>query len=188
MAEFDNKDIAVPIGKTKVTLEPNVRKSLEETVCGMAECLMIVLAECESPIEQLMCIGLHQYNFHRSRLEAENDIFEVRTQVHVGYDKDGDEEFNAIFGDEFLKDKKYRVDFMVEIADQRKNKNWFFVIECDSKKHHFTEPKFHEDRQRDRALLSAGIITLRFTGEEINKSHRNCAGDVYKTIYDYVSR
>jgi very-short-patch-repair endonuclease len=190
MSEFSNKDLTVSIKNTKVTMEKSVRKYFQELLSNIAEELTWDLDDCESPIEQLMCLALNhhaKHNFYARNLSEEYEIFMVQGQTKIGY-KEDENECNAVKVTDELAEKKYRVDFAVELADQKKQESWTFAIECDSQQHHLTEDRFLLDRVKDRDLMTAGIIVLRYTGKEIVKDPSACARDVFKTIYHFVNR
>lgn len=194
MAEFTNKGlvVTVPIGPTKITMEKTVRDYYAKLILESIDDFSWNMSECESPIEQLMCLALNHHmtrDFHARKLSNEYEIFEFGGQTKIGYpENENAEEISAVEASAELTAKKYRVDFIIELADNKKQERWIFAIECDSQQHHLTEERFHVDRERDRELLSAGIITLRYTGKEIVKDPSACAQNVFKTICQYVNR
>ena len=59
--------------------------------------------------------------------------------------------------------------------------NWRFAVECDGREFHHREGKqVVRDYERDRRLLAAGIVTIRFTGGEIFKDPHACAAEVVR--------
>lgn len=70
--------------------------------------------------------------------------------------------------------KKYRVD-----AYDRQSKT---AIELDSRKHHGSEEARRRDIERDAALASIGIQTLRFTYEQVDKRPLWCRKMILATI------
>jgi very-short-patch-repair endonuclease len=119
----------------------------------------------ESPIEQLLAMALARQSdvqgiIHR----ADNDNFMINPQHEIE-----------------IGDKRYRVDFLVSIIMDRKQRE--IVIECDG--HEFHErSKFQatKDKQRDRLLQSAGYRVFRYTGSEIWKDPDKCAREVFKVL------
>lgn len=64
----------------------------------------------------------------------------------------------------------YRLDFYMP--------SYFLDIEADGKEFHLS--RFVEDRQRDRELLSLGIMTVRFAGSEIYTAPKLCVDYLIK--------
>lgn len=118
------------------------------------------LLACESPIESqlLACVftGLRRAN-PLSGWEA----FDLEPQVDVSTDR-------GVF----------RVDFMAT-GGVWPDKVCKFAIECDGHDfHEKTRAQAARDKQRDRALMAAGIPVLRFTGSEIWRTPYRCAAEV----------
>lgn len=70
--------------------------------------------------------------------------------------------------------KKYRVDAL--------DRETMTAIELDSRKHHGSETARRRDIERDAALASIGILTLRFTYEQINSEPLKCRKRILATI------
>lgn len=79
--------------------------------------------------------------------------------------------------------KKYRVDIYIELKNKIDGIGGA-VIECDG--HEFHE-KYKEqvirDKKRDRAFLSMGISTIRFSGTEIYRNASICAEEVLNILF-----
>lgn len=71
----------------------------------------------------------------------------------------------------------YVVDFLVTSTHEGTKKR--FAVECDGHDfHERTKEQAAHDRKRDRALLTEGIPTLRFTGSEIWRDPIGCGDQV----------
>jgi hypothetical protein len=66
--------------------------------------------------------------------------------------------------------EKYRVDLALRKPDGR-----LIFIECDGKDFHSSPDQIERDAARERMMIDAGFIVVRFTGAEINHSPAACA-------------
>jgi very-short-patch-repair endonuclease len=149
-----------------------------QSVDGMIRSIIEGIGEtCESPLEVSLCLAIGVaaraldygilFDFRDSRVfgDPEGDItVRIRPQVNVG---------------------EYRVDFVVSMriiegpADDLRVSTATTVVECDGFKFHdATRESAAKDRERDRALQSAGLPILRFAGREIWADVFQCAGAV----------
>lgn len=72
----------------------------------------------------------------------------------------------------------FRVDFLVEMRGLR------IAIECDGRAfHHINGQQILGDYRRQRALLEARVMVIRFTGGEIFKDPHGCAQEVKDIIH-----
>lgn len=117
--------------------------------------------ETESPIEQLMYLGLTAMN---SALERYYDIrFYPQCEIK-------------------LPDKTYRVDFLVAVIMDGNLKT--LVVECDGHDfHEKTKSQAKKDKQRDRKLMAAGFHVMHFTGSEIHNNTNNCINEISKFLF-----
>lgn len=168
---YENKEILIPLEQTKVTMEKSVRKYLTSILEMEAYNYATFIEDCESPIEQIMGLALWRHLELQGR-HIDYEMINIQTQYPYIVDENTE---------------KYRLDFLITLDDPNK-KEYKFVVECDSEKHHFTEERFYKDRERDRDLLEAGYVTIRFTGKEIVKDPSACARSVYHTIWQFVNR
>jgi len=137
------------------------------------------LYDCESPIEQLMAIELHEvYNiFSAPRLVSNIEVIGLSNQVALEVDG-----------------KKYRPDFIFELAfykDKKPKRLLRLIIECDGHDfHEKTKEQVTKDNERTRALQSAGYEVLRFSGSEVYNNQFKCGEEVKKFIvrkyYDFM--
>jgi uncharacterized protein DUF559 len=75
----------------------------------------------------------------------------------------------------------YRADLLV-VLERKKWVTWL-AVECDGHDwHERTQQQAAYDRARDRALLQHGVITIRFTGSEINRDANQCAREVLDSV------
>lgn len=58
------------------------------------------------------------------------------------------------------------------------------VIECDGHDYHSSREDKAYDAERDRALLTEGYITVRFTGRQVHQRANGCA----QWIFDFMER
>lgn len=80
--------------------------------------------------------------------------------------------------------KTYRVDFLVATTNAGTGQPILVAVECDGHEFHSrTKEQAASDRQRDRALLSLGITTVRFTGSEIWRDASACADELLTIVY-----
>lgn len=74
--------------------------------------------------------------------------------------------------------QRFRIDWAVIEGGQ-----WVFV-ECDGHDfHERTKEQAARDRSRDRAIQTAGIPVLRFTGSEIHRDPTICACEVFQFLH-----
>lgn len=79
----------------------------------------------------------------------------------------------------------YRVDFMLVVRPSYVDRRVLIVVECDGHDfHERTKEQAQKDRSRDRALTAAGFQVFRFTGSEIFRDARRCAGEIGRYLWD----
>jgi very-short-patch-repair endonuclease len=89
---------------------------------------------------------------------------------------------------------KYRADFLVVAKDYTGHPDFdspriAFVIECDGHDYHErTKEQAARDKSRDRALATAGLTVLRFTGSEIWTRPRDCADQAWEMAHASIRR
>lgn len=135
--------------------------------------LLYAMAGCESPIEQIMALRLFEYQNSRSaaidyyRLDIET--VDIESQYVINVDK-----------------KRYRVDFLIPVWDNRLKKGFSFAIECDGHDfHERTKEQAQHDKQRDRDILASGTYVMRYTGSEIY-NNINIADEIFKNIKSII--
>jgi very-short-patch-repair endonuclease len=113
-----------------------------------------VYDKCESPIERLMCLGIHGFLGY----EARDGLFRGARSLPE------DRRAGAlVYGQHSV--GNYRADFLV-VGFVRGEKPIKIIVECDGRKFH--NPAL--DAERDELIRSAfGIETVRFTGYEIHR-------------------
>lgn len=78
----------------------------------------------------------------------------------------------------------YRVDFLL-VCGPHPLTNRVFAIECDGHEwHEKTKEQVARDKLRDRRLLMAGIIPVRFSGSEIYADAADCAEYLRSLAHD----
>lgn len=111
----------------------------------------------DSPIEEAMYKTLAKYIYE---IEMIADNVQIYPQFEIG---------------------NYRADFV--ILANKKDKTVQVVVECDGYDYHDRSPEQATyDRRRDRFMVIAGYVVLRFSGQEINENVEACVGDVIKAI------
>jgi len=133
-------------------------------------------AKPESPIEEAMMIAFLGVNAMCPIFKFEDDYLDlplfqlvahVRPQVSIA---------------------GYRVDILIEVKDDGKEVARIGV-ECDGHQYHdASREAAARDKARDRALTSAGIRIMRFTGSEIHRNAVSCANDVLDVILKLSGR
>ena len=79
---------------------------------------------------------------------------------------------------------RYRLDFGITAPNGQR-----LAVECDGHDfHERTKEQARNDKSRDRALTAEGWKVLRFTGSEIFKDARRCAGEVAKIVRQEATR
>lgn len=66
----------------------------------------------------------------------------------------------------------YRADILVQRDDRK------LVVECDGADYHGSPERVQRDKRRDRYCAARGIHVMRFSGSEITRDPRGCAGEV----------
>lgn len=119
------------------------------------------VSDCESPIEQLMSLGLMNAikSFH-SRFGTKNAQVEYAKQESIE-----------------AKGQTYRVDFMLKGAWTTDNGivTRDLIVECDGHAYHSTQDQIKRDNRRNRDLMAAGYTVTHFSGSEINQNPYECA-------------
>jgi len=117
--------------------------------------LLYSMRDCESPIEQIMALRLHEFLMSRQAYKMEFvdglDIVDIRNQADI-----------------IMDGINYRVDFLISVYDAVLLEGMTFVIECDGHDfHEKTKEQARKDKKRDRDLITNGYMVMRFTGSEI---------------------
>ena len=123
------------------------------------------LAECESPIEQMMSISLESRFMHgKMDIPLLVDVIGIEKQSKI-----------------FCGDREYRVDFTIPVAYWNCLK--VFVVECDGHEfHQKTKEQVERDNRRMRDLQKEGYCVIRFSGTEIYHMADRCACEVQNII------
>lgn len=133
--------------------------------------LLSSLAECESPIEQLMAIELEKIESRFCDVTGNVEVLGITNQALIKTD---------------ITD--YRVDFLLEVALKKHHKYskvLKIVIECDGHDfHEKTKEQVRKDNERTRNLQMEGYDILRFSGSEIYQRPSKCG----QTIRRFITR
>ena len=124
------------------------------------------LANCESPIEQIMAIALEDFK-RRNKFDIPLlvDVIGIENQYEV------------VCGD-----KTYRADFAIYVR-YWDNHETVYIVECDGHSfHQKTKEQVERDNQRMRDLQRAGYTVIRFSGTEIYHKPYHCAREVKNII------
>jgi len=145
------------------------RNVFEEISSQFVLNLLYSMKDCESPIEQIMALRLHEFLKTRQAYKMEFvdglDIVDIRNQAEITSDS-----------------KNYRVDFLIPVYDMVMAEGVAFVIECDGHDfHEKTKEQAQKEKQRDRDLITSGYVVMRFTGSEIY-NNANIAHEIFQRI------
>jgi very-short-patch-repair endonuclease len=144
------------------------------------------IALCESPIEQLLMVGLHFVPpYFCDRIGVGDDL---ECYIHGQEVMEPYEPF--IFVQPQAAVGQYRVDFLITVkfSDQHEPRA-VLVVECDGHDfHEKTKEQAAKDKRRDRVMTSKGLRVMRFTGSEIYKSPHDCALEVMECLFDAWER
>jgi very-short-patch-repair endonuclease len=161
ISSFPNVTRHVVSSKEQAIRTLNRIVSLEnEQVCAAS-----FIDKLESPIEKQFILAFFQrLNFLTFNDEGAAAVhasipFTIKTQVPVSLAKN------------------YRLDFLLESADKK------LVVETDGHDfHERTKEQARRDKERDRALVAAGYMVMRFTGQEVYQDADKCAREVLDFI------
>lgn len=170
-SEFDIflKELKKPIRKDEKLLLKRVESHLSKKYGE----IMDSLEGCESPIERLFSIELNEA-LSDSKLNFMFDVIECIPQYAI-----------KIFPNT-TNEKTYRIDFLVKLHDLKNDKEYGFAIECDGHEfHEKTKEQVAKDKKRDRDLLRAGVIPIRFSGSEIYENPSSVVRDAVRIIERY---
>lgn len=131
--------------------------------------LVACMQNCESPIEQIMALRLHNYKnswqAYKLNYQDNIDVVDIQNQYIV--------KVGSI---------SYRIDFAIPVWDMHLHKGAFFAIECDGHDfHEKTKEQAQRDKKRDRDITTSGMIIMRFTGSEIYRN-QDIADEIFQNI------
>ena len=131
--------------------------------------LLNSMQNCESPIEQIMALRLHEFLMSRQAHKMEFvDALDI-----VGINNLGNITIDEI---------NYRADFLIPVFDVALLEGMTFIIECDGHDfHEKTKEQAIKDKKRDRNFVTAGYVVMRFTGSEIY-NNTNIAHEIFQRI------
>jgi len=144
-----------------------VKGMLWDEICSTFDSIEAqLLMGINSPIEQALCLAFVQgYEMTRLRVSANR----AKDRAIVEFEPQYPVKVNG---------KTYYLDFNLSV-------NWAdgtgikIAVECDGHDfHEKTKEQAKKDRQRERALTSAGYTVVRFTGSEIYKDPYKCAEEL----------
>lgn len=162
-----------------------------------------IAALCESEIEGMLSIAFYANELMGNYLTTNKIV----TGYYIGTEVQTIEEMvesccepNVIHVWPQVIVGEYRVDFMCYMETILPSSLWpnatpvrnFLAVECDGHDfHERTKKQAARDRARDRALLAAGIPSMRFTGSEIWGDAYGCVTEIdhfflkkWQAIYD----
>jgi very-short-patch-repair endonuclease len=151
----------------------NVKKIFAKKIDDYGQSLYSSFICGESPIEQILIIRFCEFLRCKKRYEMEfleglvlNELYLQKTI-----------EINK---------RKYRVDFLIHMIDQKTKQELNIIIECDGHDfHEKTKEQAQKDKQRDRDCTTAGYIVLRYTGSEICNNDK-IAMDIFNSIREIM--
>lgn len=151
-------------------------RAMDAIVRRKVEDLTLCMEGCQSPIEQLMALALHEEfsSLHTiyEEIRVGVKIIEIRNQDPVLVQSG----------------KTYIPDFSIPVIDVTKQgfSGKMFAIECDGHDfHEKTKEQSTHDRKRERELIAEGYTVIRFSGSEIYQDPSKCASEVFDIIFKY---
>lgn len=146
-------------------LVDNVKTHFIGSTCDLSIDYEYCLAECESPIEQLLAIELERL--------TRRGMFDIPVLVDViAIEKQKEIE---------CQNAKYRADFAIFVKYWNTAKS--YVVECDGHEfHQKTKEQVEKDNKRTRDLQLAGYEVIRFSGTEIYHRPYQCALEIKRII------
>lgn len=146
-------------------LVEDVKWSFIGNICDLSAEYEWCLAECESPIEQMLAMEFERL--------VRNGMFDISRLVDViAIEKQKEIE---------CENAKYRVDFAIFVKYWNSDK--IYVVECDGHEfHQKTKEQVERDNKRARDLQLAGYEIIRFSGTEIYHRPYQCALEVKRII------
>ena len=155
----------------------NVQKFIDEMHEDMDSLITEYVNKCESPIEELLCIGMLK---ELGMLGGEEPMqsYDDEVSIYPQYEVD------------ITNKKKYRVDFLlcmtgmvfvhgIPFTDWETE----LAVECDGWEFHSKKEQIKNDNDRDAEILTArNIPTIRFLGKDIAADPRGCAKKSIATI------
>lgn len=163
----------------------------------MSTSLMELFQYCESPIERNLLAAII-----RAFADADGAGVEMLGLAPAEYTRfmrlDGSKALVHMMPQAVVSpgdDTRYRVDFLLICGVQAASRKCF-AIECDGHDwHEKTKQQVARDKRRDRRLIEAGIVPIRFSGSEICREADDCAeyirslargtvGDILGGIHD----
>lgn len=150
--------------KSYLVDEVRTNLTIETSECELG--MMYAIADCESPIEQLLAIELERINLKNMYvLNPFIDVVEIEKQQEIKCGK-----------------KTYRVDFLIPVV-YKNQENKMFVVECDGHEfHQKTKEQVENDNKRQRDLQKEGYEIIRFSGTEIWHKPYQCACEIKNII------
>lgn len=122
-----------------------------------------------SPIEQIFYVSKDICTFFEG-----NFYLDILSQVPI-----------------YLKDKTYKVDFLVESYTYNGEKVVLenpIVIELDGYNYHSTKEQRNRDCQKENELKLAGYHVMRFTGTQVFNEPFQCLKSVYKYVLRLIGK
>lgn len=121
------------------------------------------IAECESPIEQMLAIAVNNV-IYKANFPYLIEVISINNQEIIRTEK-----------------SKYRADMCITMKYWDKIVR--YVIECDGHEfHQKTKQQVEKDNIRMREMQKQGIVVIRFSGTEIYKNPYKCAYEVLDII------
>lgn len=179
---------------TIVTMQENEFNRAQELnildmECSCLEEYLLPLADCQSPIERLLGLALHDLDICVGVAWAHEKNGAVKETLGRMEDID----FTA---QEVIKARsgcEYHVDYFVSSSFRGLGSDppleIGVAVECDGHSfHEKTKAQAKRDKKRDRDFALSGIPILHFTGSEIWKDPRQCVGEIVDFIINEVRR
>lgn len=168
------KDFKTLFEKHKVTIEEKVEERLVMHIDSYLSELFECISRCESPVEKLFAIELHQ--------ELSKSLFN-----HFPHYIQWSSQKEVTLFEGLNKEVTYRLDFVIEYHNHTTSTDYLFAIEIDGHEfHQKTKEQVKRDKERDRNLMLNGITVIRFTGSEVYKNPYKCASEAMDIVGNYI--
>ncbi|WP_079709949.1 hypothetical protein [Paraliobacillus ryukyuensis] len=136
--------------------------------------ILTSLEHCESPIEKIFALEIDR-ELNNSKLQQIPFVTMWTPQKEIKIFTGSNNE------------QKYRLDFLIEVHNMQQDSQIGFAVECDGHEFHEKSKKqVAKDKKRDRDLLKAGIIPIRFSGSEILNEPMKVSRETVQIIEKYI--
>ena len=155
------------------SVESMISDSVDLRLCELHDCM----EKCKSPIEQMMAIAINEWLKDKDALETE-----FRLQIEI-------KKVQAQEPIKMKSGKTYIPDFTIPVFNHKYKRTQAFIVECDGHEfHERTKEQVSRDNTRERELMAAGYVVIRFSGSEIYKDPFHCGFEVLDIIFHHCGK